>query len=87
MGYDESNARNLLLQCGLEDFSNAVFQLSNIWFGCGEHSDITREIESYVLGSGIYGTMENRVAISQTQTNGEARYIFKRLFLPFSKLK
>ena len=87
MKFDEQTSNELLQQCGLIEFSVAVFQLANVWFNNGEQNDITHEIEMYVFSSGIYGTMENRVAISQGETNGKTKYIFRRLFLPYSKLK
>lgn len=87
MRFDKSITKDLLLSCGLYEFSSAVFHLSNVWFGYDEHNDVTREIESYVFGSGIYGTIENRVAILHANNNGKLRYIYRRLFLPYSKLK
>lgn len=87
MGYDDETVRQLLAECKLIDFGNAVIKLSNVWFSEDEHSDLTKEIEDYVFGAGIYGTMENKIAIAQSNKGGKMKYVLKRIFLPYSKLK
>lgn len=87
MGYDDETVRQLLAECKLIDFGNAVMKLSNVWFSEDEHSDLTKEIEDYVFGAGIYGTMENKIAIAQSNKGGKMKYVLKRIFLPYSKLK
>lgn len=87
MGYDEETVKQLLIECKLIDFGNAVVKLSNVWFSEDNHNDLTKEMEDYVFGSGIYGTMENKVAIAQSRKGGKVKYVLNRVFLPYSKLK
>jgi hypothetical protein len=44
-------------------------------------------MESFVLHGGVYGSADNRVAISQKKRGGRAGYLFSRVFAPYDKLK
>ena len=87
MGYDKNRVLELLGECELTRFGEEAMLLSDVWFGGGEHTDLTRKIERYILGSAIYGTVENSVAINRAKSGGRFGYIIKRLFMPYSLLK
>ena len=87
MGYDADTVNALLKRCGLDVFADAVMLLSDIWFDDAQHTDLTREMEKYIIGAGSYGTVENMVAISQTKSGGRLKYALGRIFQPYSKLK
>ena len=57
-----------------------------MWFDGCAHTDLTREMESYILGASIYGDVENRVALSQIKQGGRFKYLLGRIFLPYNKL-
>ena len=85
MPYDGEKLNAMLEKCGLTAFANAAFKVSRVWF-LGEESDqLTNNIESFILRSGIYGNIENRVAVS-TEKKGRFKYILGRLFIPYSSL-
>ena len=48
---------------------------------------MTERLEQYILGGGMYGNVENMVAVQKNQDGGRLRYIFKRLFMPYEKFK
>lgn len=77
----------LLEKANLVDFDNAVTKLSEIWFGDDQHNDLTKQIESYILKSGVYGDMENRLAVSKATKGNGAKHIFSRLWIPYKSLK
>lgn len=87
MGYDTKEVERLLAICNLTQFGENAFLLSEVWFSNAMHTDITREMEEYIVGAGVYGTLENKVAINQAKRKGKVRYIFSRIFLPYSKMK
>ena len=87
MFYNEATVRQMFAECELTEFADAAIKLSNVWFSDDTHSEITKEMGNYVMGAGIYGTIENKVAISQDFRCGRLRYILNRLFLPYSKMK
>ena len=81
-------ARNHLLeQGGLLPFANACRKLSAIWFDHGMHDTTTKQMQSYILFGGVYGTLDNRVAVHQNKKGGRIKYIVSRIFLPYDSLK
>lgn len=87
MGYDREGAQKLISAMGLEKFASEARLLSCVWFSDAKHTDLTLEMEDYILGAGIYGSAENRMAVMQAKDVGKLKYTLSRLFLPYSKLK
>ncbi len=77
----------LLQEGGLWKFAEQATALSEVWFGGGAHTPITAQMENYLLKGGVYGNMQNRVAVQQVKKGGKFRYIFSRIWLPYSILK
>ena len=85
---DRTERRNALLrEAKLMAFTDGARRLSRVWFEGAEHDDITSDMNDYVLRSGIYGCIENRVAAGQVKTGGKIQYIFSRLFLPLERMR
>ena len=38
-------------------------------------------MQEYILQGGVYGTMENRVAVNQSKKGGKLRYMLGRIFV------
>ena len=87
MGYEESSVLSLLEQVGLQEFYHHMKDLSSVWFEDAPHTELTAETEAFIIGSGIYGTMENNIAMKQGEDKKTGSYIFGRIFLPYEKLK
>jgi len=87
MGYDREKTFSLLDIGGLSEFAKQAILLSRVWLSNAEHTDMTREVEDYILDASIYGNIENRVAISQSKRGNRFKYIIGRIFLPYGKLK
>lgn len=77
----------LLEEAGLLSFYENYLALSRAWFGDGEHTDVTREMENYLLGAGVYGSSQNFLALEQAKSGGRVRYALQRIFMPYDKLK
>lgn len=75
----------ILKKGGILTFCEAARKLSGVWLLGREHSDLTRTMEEYILHSGVYGTMENKISTSRVKKGG-ARYVLGRIFMPYSKL-
>ncbi len=84
---DNAATEKLLAAGGLSAFAKTAEELSRVWFGTAEHSDLTRRMEAYVLEGGVYGTTKMRVAVQQARKGGKFRYILSRLWLPYDALK
>lgn len=85
--YDIEKRKELLLKGGLLKFSEEAEKLSEVWFGEAQHTETTRKMEEYVLQGGVYGTMQNRVALQQVKKGGKCRYAMSRIWLPYETLK
>lgn len=77
----------MLAKTGIKKFCDAAKSLSEVWFGDGEHTDVTRRMEDYLLRGGVYGTTKNRVSVQQVKTGGKFRYAISRIWLPYDVLK
>lgn len=85
--YDRG-AREALLETGkLLPFARACEALSEVWLGDRAHDDLTRALEEFILTGGVYGSIENRVAVNRNRSGGRLRYAMSRLFLPYERLK
>ncbi len=77
----------LLRQGDLLKFAEAARLLSRVWLGGAEHTEITKQMESYVLSGGVYGTNENRIAIQQQKKGGRLKYALSKIFIPYDTIK
>ncbi len=85
--FDCAKRESLLRDGGLLKFAEGCEALSEVWFGGAEPDELTKRLEQYILGGGMYGKIENMVAVQKNQDGGRLRYIFKRLFMPYEKIK
>lgn len=85
--YNKEHRNSLLANGGLLTFASYAEALSDVWFCNAEHNDITRQMESYLLHGGIYGTVNNRVKIQQIKQGGKMQYMISRIWIPYNTLK
>ena len=83
----DEKRNELLKRGGLRRFADAVRALSEAWFNGGALTEVTRELEAYILQGGVYGTTENRVAVQQVKSGGKLRYTLSRIWLPYDVLR
>lgn len=85
--FDKQKRYELLNDAGLLRFAKAAEQLSEVWLGNESHTPLSKQLEQFVLSSGIYGTEENRVVVQRVVAGGKFSYIISRIFLPYGQLK
>lgn len=84
----DAEKRNALLQEGnLVDFANAAELLTETWLSKKNGTELTNRLEEFVLQGATYGSSGQRASVSMKQKESTAKYIWKRLFLPYSKMK
>ena len=84
----EGKKDELLAKGGLAAFERAAKQLSEVWFSCQEHNELTLRLQTYILRGGVYGNLENRYStIPNNGKNGKVKYFLTRIFLPYRYLK
>ena len=81
----------MLNEGGVKMFVEAAVKLSRLWFENGENKESFGEeiyvMSDYILYSGVYGSAENRVMVSQKKKGGKFGYAMSRIFLPYSVMK
>ena len=86
-GYDEDTVRAYCDECGLAKLYDSVKLLARVWFGTEEHTELSKNMEKFLLDGGAYGTMDNVVTLYSGKNGGKVRYAFGRIFAPYSHMK
>lgn len=86
MPFDSTVLDEMLEKSGIKKFFDAAKALSEVWFGSGEHIDVTRRMEDYLLRGGVYGSTQNSMAVGQQKEKGRIGYIINRIWLPYELL-
>ena len=84
--YNEQARRDLLARGGLLKFAECAKELANIWFGDGEHTDLTIRMQYHVLNNGVYGTQMSNIAWKQITQGGKNERAKNMLFLPYEQM-
>ena len=87
VSFDREKRDKLLSYGGLGTFAKQAELLSEVWFGNAEHTEITRQMETYILRGGVYGTNTNRVAVQQQKKGGKVRYALSKIFISYDVIK
>lgn len=87
MSYDEQKANELLEKGALLPFANAMRKLSRIWLDGEEYDDFSKELETYIVEGGVYGTLENKVAVHQIKKGSKFKYALSKIFLKYDQLR
>ena len=84
--FDRSALDRLLCERGLYRFERAAVRLANAWM-LGEDAKDLAPFEEYVLTGGVYGNVEQGVAVRRRDGRGKFSYIMRRIFMPYEELK
>lgn len=85
--FDKQKVEQLLEQGKILEFAKQVENLSKVWFGNNPHTDLTLQIQDFILKGGLYGSLENKVAVGQVSKGGKFRYLLSRIWLNYNELK
>lgn len=81
-----SCAEELLKKAGIYQFAAQMSEISNRCFTDKDVSVSESIVLKYIYNGGIYGSEENHAAVQKTQIKSTAKYILKRLFLPYKAM-
>ena len=88
LSYDEQQVINLCTECGIAKFYSEMITLSDVWFSSKRnYNSLTKQMSDYILNAGVYGNIENKIAIKQSQKGGKMQYAISRIWLPYDSLK
>ena len=83
----QANRDELLRKGDLLRFAQSARLLSKVWFDNLEHTEITKQMEDYILRGGVYGTSENALAIQQQKKGGRVKYALSKVVVPYERIK
>lgn len=84
---DQEKLIALLERGKILKFYNAICDLIEVWFGDKQYTEFTERMQEYILTGGVYGNLDNKVAIKKAQGETHSKYILKRIFLPYKSMK
>ncbi len=85
--YNEKEVRALCDEAGLGRFMEQVLHLTNVWFGDGEHTDLTKTLASFILEGGAFGTDHTLSMARKGSSKGGLSLLWSRLFIPPKRLE
>ncbi len=86
MGIDYTQAENLLKKAGIYQFAEKITALVECCFSNKEMDKLSQELLTYIFNGGVYGTVDNNVAMNVSKKQTSLSYALKRIFIPFKDL-
>jgi hypothetical protein len=84
---NSDEVRTLLTSGGLYVFAQNAQKLAGVWFGDLEYDSLTISMERYLLYGGVYGSLDNKIAVEQGVKGGKWAYLRDRVWLPYDHMK
>ena len=85
--FQSEEIKQLLKEADLFTFTQNAEKLAGVWFGNEKHDSITEEMEDYIVGAGVYGSMDNQLTLKQVKVGGKRKHLMLRIFMPYDQLK
>lgn len=85
--YNEQKVIDLCTECGIAEFYSEMIKLSEVWFSERNFDRLTKQMSNYILKAGVYGNIENKIAVKQNQKGGKMKYVLSRIWIPYDSLK
>ena len=84
----DAKGRDALLQRGgLLKFATACTQLSEVWLSNAAPTELSATLQRFILTGGVYGNLDNMVAVQRQQEGGALGYVGARLFWPYHRMR
>ncbi len=87
VSYDEVKKQELLEQGGLLKVAQTAEELAGAWFLGKEYTEMAKQLEWYIFAGGVYGTLENQVAMRQVKLGGKLQNAWSKIFLKYDIIK
>ena len=83
MGLTYECARELLEKAGIYRFAAEIHKLAESCFSGTPRDEFSSTLLSYICRGGVYGTLQNNIAVKKTKTPSTTSYVLQRLFMPY----
>ncbi len=86
MGISYQQAKNLLEKAGIYKFAEELSRLAENCFFDKPKDDFSYSLLSYIFDGGVFGNLENSIAINDNKTHVNFKYILKRIGISYDGL-
>ena len=86
MGISHFCARALLERAGIYRFATEMSGLAERCFSRNDADAFADSILKYIFRGGVYGSVQNHVAVDQSKNDNRVAYVFKRLFPSYKSM-
>ena len=87
---DIDYVQNELKKAGIFEFSQNIAALGDFWFDGAKETEFIKELEAYVLKSGVFGTDDlyyvNAISPQRKKEGSRFKYIIERIFPSFTTM-
>lgn len=83
MGISYSCAKKLLTKAGIYKFASEMSKLAERCFTYNDRDAFSDAVLKYIFEGGVYGSVENHIAVGKFKNKCSVAYALKRLFLPY----
>ncbi len=87
MESDYVGAQNLLEEAGIYTFAKELDALCEYCFSGVEGTSLTPSLLEYIVGGGVYGTIENKVTMQKGKGGSSFGYLWRRFFPSYRVMK
>ena len=87
MPYEREVFLSYCKETGLLSFCNAVEETVACWFDGAPESEASLALAAYIFRGGVYGHIENKVAVERQKHKSKLSYLFHRIFMPLSLMR
>lgn len=84
---DFSGAKRMLEKGNIDIFADNAVKLSRVWFSNEKHSGTTAKMQDFIIEAGSFGSYKTRLIANSQRSGGKLKFIFSRVFVPYSYLK
>lgn len=85
--HDRAQRLALLREGRLETFCVAMETLAEVWLDGRAPDVLSRQVSTFLLGGGTYGSLDNFTAVGRSKAGSTLRYWIQRIFMPYKELK
>lgn len=85
LNYDPVKLAQMLESSEIDTFAEQMDKLADVWFSKGSYDDITERIKRYIIDGGLFGSTESKIVAGKTKTEGNVKYYFQRIFIPYKE--
>lgn len=86
MGITYESARTLLENAGIYRFAAEISNLAEVCFSNKPKDEFSDIVLSYIFSGGVYGTLQNKIAVKKSKAKSTQLYALRRLFIPYKDL-